>query len=143
MRYVAAAVAAGVLLAAVSGCNTLGRQPQLEKAMITPADLKPGDTAVISVEVDDRDGIVRRVEGVVLEDPTIKLKLSDDGKPPDEEAGDNIWSLQVDVPFQAAPGDFTLELTAYRSDGTPVPVRTQESGTVPLRATIPVAIAAP
>ena len=111
--------------------------------MITPADLKPGDTAVISVEVDDRDGIVRRVEGVVLEDPTIKLKLSDDGKPPDEEAGDNIWSLQVDVPFQAAPGDFTLELTAYRSDGSPVPVRTQESGTVPLRATIPVAIAAP
>jgi len=143
MKYLVAAIAAGVLLAVAPGCNTLGRQPRLENAMLTPGDLKPGDSAVITVEVDDRLGIVGRVEGVVVEDPTIKLKLRDDGEPPDEAAGDHVWSLQVDVPFQAPSGEFALQLTAYRSDGTPVPVRSEEAGTVPLQVTLPVTIASP
>lgn len=143
MKQLSVGAAVLVLLGIIAGCNTLGRQPQLKDATIAPAELKPGDSAVITVVVRDRHKIVNRVEGVVLEDPSIKLKLHDDGVAPDKKAGDDEWSLQVDVPFQAPPGQFMLQLTAYRSDGTPVPVRDTEGNTVPLAVTIPVVIGNP
>ena len=136
-------VAVCVALVALAGCNTLGRQPQLNDALLTPPELKPGDSAVITVKLKDRHNIVRKVEGVIREDPTIRLKLHDDGVPPDEKAGDHVWSLQVDVPFQAPPGAFTLDLTGYRADGTPTPVKNKEGKTVPMMATVPVTISNP
>jgi hypothetical protein len=124
--------AALVLLVVLGGCQTTGRQPQVRQAQITPSDLKPGDTAVITIEIADKYGIVDRVEGVVREDPRIKFKLRDDGIEPDKKARDGVWTLQVDVPFQAPPGQFTLEFTAFRSDGQPVIVRDKEGNAVPL-----------
>jgi len=138
MNRVLCVTVLGVLLAGLAGCNTAGRQPQFQRAVITPDQLKPGDTAMIQVEVKDRHGIVQRVEGVVEEDPTIRLRLRDDGQPPDLQADDDVWVLQVDVPYQAPPGDFLLHLMAYRADGSAVPVKTKEgaqslSTVVPLR----------
>ncbi|NIA16021.1 MAG: hypothetical protein GWP08_18305 [Nitrospiraceae bacterium] len=131
------------MLVALAGCITMPRQPGLKDALITPSDLKPGDTAIITVKVDDRHGVVHHVEGIVLEDPSIKLKLRDDGKDPDKTADDQIWTLKVDVPFQAPTGSFALQLTAYRADGTVVPVRDAEGRTVPLAAYVDVVIANP
>ena len=142
MKQVVYTIALVSLLISIVGCNTASRQPQFQQAVITPDQLKPGDTATITANVNDRHNIVRRVEGVVKEDPTIRLKLHDDGEAPDEKPGDNVWVLQVDVPFQATPGDFLLQLTAYRSDGTVVPVKTKE-GTVPLSTTVPLKILNP
>jgi hypothetical protein len=132
-----------VLLAFFCGCNTTGRQPQFKSATITPAQLKPGDNAVITADVKDRHNIIRKIEGVVQEDPSIKLKLNNEGVAPDAKAGDNLWSLQVAVPFQAPPGSFLLQLTAYRADGTPVPVKTKGGKSEPLTATVPVVIQNP
>jgi len=136
------AMMAGTLVLAgmLTGCNTMGRQPQFREASINPSQLTPGDSAVISVNVKDRHEIVRKVEGVIREEPSLKLKLRDDGEAPDAKAGDNLWTLQVDVPFQAPPGEFTLDLTAYRSDGTPVPVRGAEGKTAPLATSLPLVI---
>ena len=53
---------AGLALAG-AGCHLISGTPALDHARITPEDLKPGDTAVITVEVKDRHGIVQRVEG--------------------------------------------------------------------------------
>lgn len=131
-----------VLLAGVAGCNTSGRQPQFQRAVITPDQLKPGDSAIIQVQVKDKFDVVRRVEGVVKEDPTIRLKLRDDGEAPDEKAADKIWALQVDVPYQATPGEFLLQITAYRADGSVVPVKTPE-GSAPLSAAVPLTILNP
>jgi len=142
MKQVVYTIGLVFLLISIVGCNTASRQPQFQRAVITPDQLKPGDTAMIQVEVKDRHNIVRRVEGVVREDPTIRLKLHDDGQAPDEKADDNVWVLQVDVPFQATPGDFLLQLTAYRADGTVVPVKSRE-GTVPLSTTVPLKILNP
>lgn len=133
---------AGVLMAACAGCTTAGRYPKLEDPIMTPAELKPGETAVITVRVSDRHNLIRRVEGVVREEPSVKLKLRDDGKEPDEKEGDNIWTLQVDAPFQAPTGQFNVDLTAYRADGTPVPVR-KDGHKQPLTVTIPVTIRTP
>jgi hypothetical protein len=142
MKGLAGAFVLLLALSVLAGCNTFGRQPRLQDAAITPAQLKPGDTAIITVRVADKHEIVRRVEAVVREDQRIKMKLRDDGQPPDAKADDKTWSLQVDVPFQAAPGTFNLDMTAYRSDGTPVPVR-HKGKTNSLTATVPVTIGAP
>jgi hypothetical protein len=133
-----------IVLVFAAGCATMGkRQPELARAAIAPAQLKPGDTAIVTVQV-EQDGhhLVHRIEGVVKDSPAIKFKLRDDGVDPDQKAGDGLWTLQVDVPFQAAPGDFVLELTAYRADGAALAVH-REGSTGPLTATIPIIIRNP
>ncbi len=155
MKRIALGLALVGIVGVATGCNTLARQPKLRDPMITPvgqqpgttffsdrgdvppasATLRPGDSAVLTCRVADRHLVVRQVTGVVQEDDRIKFKLRNDGNPPDVRAGDQIWSLQVDVPFMAPPGDFTMELTAYRSDGQVVQVKTKDGGVVPLKAT--------
>lgn len=143
MRPILATISVVLIVGMLAGCNTLGRQPKLSEALITPSELKPGDSAVITVKVTDRQALVTKVEGIVREDPSIKLKLRDDGAAPDQKAGDSVWTLQVDVPFQAPPGDFTLEITAFRSDGSPVPVKNEQGKSGPLMTVVPIKIAAP
>ena len=142
MNHFVGILAVCALAGLVGGCNTLARQPKLAEPKITPDQLKPGDTAIITVHVADRHHIIRKIEGFVEQDPRVKFKLRDDGVVPDEKANDHVWTMQVDVPFQAPPGDYVLEFTAYRSDGTPVPVR-QKGKTVPLKVSIPVSIRTP
>ena len=142
MKHIAGGLVVLLLLVGLAGCNTLARRPQLKNATLAPSELKPGESAVLSVEVRDRHDVVRKVEGAVREDPSIKFKLHDDGQMPDRKPGDHTWSLQVDVPFQAPAGNYTFDLTAYRSDGTPVPVRAHGK-TAPLTATLPVIIKTP
>ena len=88
MKRIAVGLAILLCLGALAGCNTLGRQPQLREAMVTPSTLKPSDSGVVTVKVVDRHRIVTRVVGVVREDTRMKFKLSDDGVSPDEKAGD-------------------------------------------------------
>lgn len=122
MKRLAVVLVVVGLNAAVQGCNTMLRQPAILNADITPSELGPGDTAIISVEIQDGSDIVERVEGVVEEDPSIVFKLKDDGVDPDEEEGDGIWTLKVDVPFNAPPGDFEFTLTAYNSKGQAITI---------------------
>lgn len=124
---------AGLFLAwACIGCATVTSQPKLSSAQILPSDLKPGDTAVITVKVDDKFGVVKRVEGVVKEDRTIKFKFEDNGAMPDDEANDGIWTIQVDVPFNAPPGQFNFEVTAYDETGEVVVVDDKAGEAAPL-----------
>lgn len=127
-------------LTALAGCNTLAGQPQLRRAEIVPSDLNPGGSAVVTVDIRDRQGVVARVEGVVVEDPRITFRLMDDGREPDAKAGDGIWSMTVDVPFQAPPGAYILEMTAYSSDGMPLTVRDKKGTVAPLQAVMPLRI---
>jgi len=143
MSRIPVCVALTLFSAIVSGCATIPRQPAIAQAAIEPRVLNPGDTAIVTVELDDRFDIVERVQGVVQEDTTITFNLTDDGAPPDAEAGDNVWTLQVDVPFQAPPGNFTMEVTGYNSDGEVVLVDGEEGETVPLSTTFEVVIEYP
>ena len=132
-----------LLVVVVAGCNTVARIPAFRSAEISPPELMPGASALITAEVADRFKIVHRVEGALKEYPNKKLKLHDDGLPPDTKAGDGIWSLQVDVPFQAPPGAFILELTAYNSKGDVIIVPGPDGNDVPLMSTCKVVISYP
>lgn len=132
-----------ISMMALQGCNTLSGQPEITRAVINPEVLGPGSSAVITLAVKDRHSLIERIEGVVLEDPRITFRLRDDGETPDEKAGDRIYSMQVDVPFQAPPGEFQLEFTAYGPDGMPISVRDSEGRIFPLRQIIPIIIQYP
>ncbi|NUM56794.1 MAG: hypothetical protein HUU46_24460 [Candidatus Hydrogenedentes bacterium] len=134
MRF--AGVSAAIFFAlAVTGCNTMGRQPKLQDAVINPAALKPGENATITVKVVDKHKIVQRVVATVAEDQRMKFKMRDDGVAPDEKAADGIWSYSVRVPFMAPPGNFTLEITAYNAKGEAINVKKGQKEIGPLTAT--------
>ena len=120
------------LWAGQAGWATSSRQPSMKAARIQPEHLQPGDTAIITVEVADRFDIVQRIEGLVREDRTITFKLRDDGITPDKDAGDGTWTIQVDVPFNAPPGDFEFEIVAYDSEGEVIVVHDENGEAAPL-----------
>ena len=132
MKRIATMVSCIMLLAALAGCATRSRQPSMKAARIQPEHLEPGDTAIITVEVTDRFDIVQRIEGLVKEDRTISFKLRDDGITPDEKAGDDTWTIQVDVPFNAPPGGFEFEIMAFNSEGEVIVVHDENGEASPL-----------
>ncbi len=138
MRYRALFVCG--LAGALAGCSTLPKQPEIKTAGITPPHLQPGDAAIIAVEIQDRFNIVHKVEGIVKEDTAIVFRLKDDGVAPDAKADDNIWTLQVDVPFNAPAGDFGLTLTAYDDKGQPILIDDANGDATPLAASFTLAI---
>ena len=126
-----------------AGCATSSRQPSMKAARISPQHLEPGDTAIITVDVLDRFDIVKRVEGVVKEDRTITFKLRDDGVTPDKRAGDDTWTIQVDVPFNAPPGGFEFEVIAYNADGEVIVVHDELGEAAPLSVSFKLVIEYP
>lgn len=137
-RIVMPALACAALL--IQGCNSLGGQPQFVETGINPNQLKPGDEALITVKLKDKHQVVQGIEGVVQEDQRITFDLNDRGEQADAAAGDGVWTFGVKVPFQAPEGQFMLDLTAYRSDGNPVPVRDKEGNVTALQSTVPLVI---
>jgi hypothetical protein len=124
----------------LAGCNSLGGVPEFKAGGIVPAQLFPGDTALITVEVQDKNAIIHSIMGVVKEDPSLQLKLRDDGQEGDVAAGDGIWSLAVTVPPATPDGAVSLTFTAYRGDGVPVPVRSEDGTIHPLAIDLPLVI---
>lgn len=140
LRFIPLAlVSGGLALGLLAGCNTPSRVPQFERASIQPDTLRPGDRALITVRVNDRFEVVDQVVAKVKEDPRLRLPLRDDGEGPDQRAGDNVWTTEVVVPFQAPPGDFTLIIEGYDANGRLVAVPS-DAGAVPLAAEVSVVI---
>ncbi len=133
-------ILAVLTLVLAQGCNTLASQPEIKSAQINPAQLQPGESAVITVEVVDKTEIISRIEGVVLGNAQHTFKLLDDGQAPDAKGKDGVWTMQVDVPAMAPPGEFVLEFTAYRSDGLPISVRDKSGNVKDLKEPLPVVI---
>lgn len=136
-------VAATIAACAGAGCATMTSQPKMGAAEILPKDLKPGDSAVVTVTIHDKFQVVKRVEGVVKEDRTIKFQFKDDGVPPDAKARDGIWTIQVDVPFNAPPGQFVFEVSGYDERNEVVVVDDKRRESVPLTSTVSLTIRYP
>lgn len=121
-------------------CRTIAGQPLIKKVEVIPTEITVGDTAIIQVIIKDKHHLIQKVEAVVKEDPRIKLKLKDDGIEPDKKANDGIWILKVDVPSEAEPGTYNLEVTTYTKDDIPIRVKAKSGEVKPLSAEIPVII---
>jgi hypothetical protein len=132
-----------VVITVCAGCVTHLEQPSLSQATMMPNDLKPGDDALITVVVEDSFKIVDRIEGRVLEDTTIRFKFRDDGKNADAVADDGVWSMKVQVPFNAPPGGFTFEIQAFDSNDNLIVVTDVNKEAVPLVTTVKLNITFP
>ena len=128
------------LVSLVAGCNSLGGVPEFNAGGIVPAQLHPGDTALITIEVKDKNAIIHAITGVIKDVPSIQLKLHDDGLEGDVTAADGIWSLAVLVPDESPEGQFNVTFTAYRNDGVPVPIRGEGGAIHPLSLELPMII---
>jgi hypothetical protein len=126
---------------AMSGCATMNRIPEFATVSIEPSTLKPGESAILMASVSDSFGIVRRVEALVIEDKRVRLRLKNDGLEPDLKADDVTWTLRVDVPMQAPPGEFNLELQAFDLKGNTILVPGPGGNNVPLTSTCKLVIA--
>lgn len=128
------------VLPLLSACTTIPKRPRLLSAEIVPNVLKPGDSAIVRATFQDRFSVIDHVHGRIPEDPTIEFKLRDNGVAPDEMANDDVWTLLVDVPFNAPAGDFELELTAYNSEDQPILVQNSYREVEPLQTTLSLTI---
>ena len=128
---------------ALIGCPAGQRQPELRGARVTPSQLRPGDNALITVEVVDPMKTVERVAVSLDEAGDYTVDMRDDGLEGDVRAGDGIWSFWVEVPFGAPPGEYEFTLTAYSDRGNVVLVNDPDGNAVPLTASFACTILAP
>ena len=126
-----------------TGCTTHLEQPRISGAVMTPNQLNPGDAALVTVQVHDPYGIVEKVEGQVLEDTTVDFNFNDLGQEGDEVARDGIWTMKVEAPFNAPPGNFTFEISAYDSQGNLLVVLDENKEAVPMSTEVQLKIVFP
>jgi len=125
-------LALGLLSLLAAGCNSLGGVPEFTAGAVTPPQLQGGGTALVTIDVKDKNAIVHSVVGTIKEDPSLKLKLQDDGLEGDVKAGDGIWSRAITLPTDAPAGTFNVAFTAFRKDGVAVPIRSSAGEITPL-----------
>lgn len=123
----------GLSLVLFSGCATT-KQPALTEAKIVPARLAPGEGAVICVRVIDPEGVIDVVTATVREYAEIALDLEDNGAEGDQVAGDGVWTVAVEVPGGAPPGQYTWGFEAYDTGGNLIKVTTETGETITLTA---------
>ena len=121
-----------MVLAVITGCA--GQRLAMMDARIDPAKLSPGDESIICVRVIDTQGVVAAVTAKVREEPDIILDLNDSGEKGDEVAGDGVWSIAFDIPYEAPDGEYIGDFEGFDANGDPVKVTTKEGGEEPLTA---------
>ncbi|MHC4759338.1 MAG: hypothetical protein ACYTE8_11840 [Planctomycetota bacterium] len=125
-------------LLVISGCA--GQRLELIDAKVDPAAASPGDNTIISVKVIDTKGVVAAVTATVREYPSISLDLNDSGENGDKAAGDSIWSIAFNVPYEAGAGEYNWDFEAFDADGNAVKVTTEQGDEEPLIADAPVEV---
>ncbi len=128
-----------MVLVVITGCA--GQRLAMVDAMSDPAELSPGDDSILSVRVIDPQDVVAEVTATVREYTAISLPLNDSGEEGDEVAGDGVWSLAFEVPYEASAGEYNWDFEAFDADGDPVKVTTKEGGEEPLTAEAAIEVA--
>lgn len=128
----------------LAGCVTTRVQPYFETPIVAMQELTLLDETLITVKVVDPYDIVKKVEGVVMEDATgLRFPFRDDGKKGDAIAGDSIWTIKVKVPYDGWAGVFTFQVTAYNNDGDAIIVRDALNEVAPMTTTLQLDIKLP
>jgi len=79
---------------------------------------------------------VSKVVGTVREYTDFMVELRDNGEQGDEKAGDNIWTRQITVPWEADPGTYHLDISVYDKNGKEIVTKGLEAQTTGRSATI-------
>jgi hypothetical protein len=104
-------------------------QPRFLSFEATPATVKPGETLLVTVGVDDPE---RRINTVAASLGDLTIDLFDNGSNGDVTAGDGIWSNTITVPVGLGVGGHPLAIKAFNADGGPVIVKSPGGEDTPL-----------
>ncbi|MHC5061315.1 MAG: choice-of-anchor X domain-containing protein [Planctomycetota bacterium] len=126
-----------LVLSLSAGCT---QQLAMTDARSEPAELSPGDEAIVSVKVIDAPGVVAAVTATVRQERSVVLDLNDNGDEGDKAAGDGVWSSVFTVPGSAGAGDYNWDFEAFDENNDPVEVVTS-AGASPLTAEASVIVA--
>ncbi len=85
-----------------------------------------GETVKLTVVLNGSTKQVSRVIATVREAPEFSFSLTDGGKNGDEKAGDNIWTYALEVPYEADPGEYHLDISVRDEDGKELVVEGME-----------------
>lgn len=109
-----------LLLVFTTGCAS---QLAVKEMAIEPATISLGKRGLIKVTFVGPKKSVASVHATVYEAPEIFYDLSDDGTNGDEKADDNVWTARVDVPYEAQPGIYHLDIRARDAEGNTIAVK--------------------
>ncbi len=121
-----------VVLLVGTGCA--GPRLAMMDARSEPAELSAGDELFLCVRVIDPEGVVAAVTATVREESVVVLPLNDSGEDGDKVAGDGVWSLAFQVPYDASAQEYHWDFEAFHANGDAVKAVTEEGGEEPLTA---------
>jgi len=98
---------------------------------VTPHPLTAGETGLIEARLADPEN---QVDTVSVTADGQSFDLYDNGTQGDKTAADGIWSFEAPVPPDAAPGEYTLTITAHDDFGDVVQMDAGD-GTQPMQTT--------
>ncbi len=99
----------------------------VQQTSVSPAELKVGEQGLITVSLKGPKDGVQKVIATVREESSFTFPLNDSGTDGDVKAGDNIWSYQIAVPYEAPPGTYNVEISVYDKDGNELVVEGYEN----------------
>jgi hypothetical protein len=88
----------------------------IKEVFARPAEVKAGDTMILSVVFEGSIDDVFAVQAVYREGTDFYFVLNNNGKDGDEKAGDNVWSCKVQIPSVVTAGQFHFDFQAYDKD---------------------------
>jgi len=87
---------------------------------IKPSTVDPGDNTLIIVELKGSITKVANVTATVREYPELTIPLNDNGESGDKKAGDNTWTFEMPVPWEAPAGTYHFDISVYDVSGNEV-----------------------
>jgi hypothetical protein len=89
---------------------------KIKEVFARPAEVKAGDTLILSVVFEGLIDGVFTVQAKFREATDLYYRLNNKGKDGDEKDGDNVWSCKVQIPFNVPVGQFHFDFQALDKD---------------------------
>jgi hypothetical protein len=105
------------ILAFLAGC---AGQLAVKQAIVDPPKSAPGENVKIMVKFKGPKNRVSEVVATVRDAPNFVFPLNDNGQNGDDKAGDNIWSSEQTVPYNAPANTYYLDILAKDTDGNEI-----------------------
>ena len=99
-------------------------------------NIKAGEKGVLSLNTVDTESKIARISIVVREYPEYTLELNDNGENGDVKAKDGIWSVEINVPYDAPNQKFNLDGSVYDSNGNPIMTKSETGEETKLTFTV-------
>ncbi len=119
------------------GCAT---ELSIKSMTAEPSTSSPGDSVKCYVVLNQPTEKVKSVVGTVREYPSYIFAFNNNGENGDDKAGDNIWTTQYTVPWEAPSEEYHLDIDVLDNEGNRIISKEVEGETLDRSGTILVVV---